>query len=513
MMKNTLYFLVALMLITFSSAKVTIVRTKTVSRYAKATHVPRHYDTTHGKVIEDDSDDEVLDVNIDPIDNDDSSSEEEITTTPKPKPNTTPKPKPTTTPKPKPTTTPKPKPTTTPKPKPTTTPKPKPTTTPKPKPTTTPKPKPTTTPKPKPTTTPKPKPTTTPKPKPTTTPKPKPTTTPKPKPTTTPKPKPTTTTTTTTTITTIPRPTTTTTTKVPTTTTTTTTTVVPVPTECVTEVFGIATDFNGFFFGDFVGTNSDVQGRLAAKGNIDISGGYQNGAFNFDPVNHATQSNYDCTDAKVTGSVLYSIVAGGSVNYRDHGEILNGGVAYGNDISLPQYIQEALGRRHCPIDKKRIIDFDKEKVKLTTLSKNLGSVSQNAKLTNEYGKLVIDLVPGQKLYTINADQISQYWDIEVRDNGVNTDEIAIVLNFTGSSIVLKDFNVSSLNKYATKTIWNAPNAKNIKIENFRVQGSLLAPNADIEGTNANIQGQMIANNFKGNLQIDWVPFLGCIDIN
>ena len=395
------------MLVTFASAKVTIVRTRTVARFARSTNVAEQIASALADAIKNDEDKEdlindiadVLDVNIDPVDDDESSSDDETTTSSVPEPTTT---------------------------------------------------------------------------------------------------------TTTTTTTKVPPPTTT-------TTTTTTTTVAPVPTECTTEVFGVASEFNGFFFGDFVGISSDVQGRLAAKGNIDISGGYQNGAYNFDPVNHSTISNYDCNDGKVTGSLLYSIIAGGSVNYRDHGEILNGGVAYGNEVSLPHYIQEALDLKHCPVDKKRLIDFDKEKDRLTTLSENLGDVDENAKLTNEWGKLIIDLVPGQKLYTINADQISQYWDIEVRDNGVNTDEIAIVLNFTGSTIVLKDFNVSSLNKYATKTIWNAPNAKNIKIENFRIQGTLLAPNADIDGNNANIQGHMIANNFKGNLQIDWVPFLGCID--
>jgi choice-of-anchor A domain-containing protein len=213
----------------------------------------------------------------------------------------------------------------------------------------------------------------------------------------------------------------------------------------------------------------------------------------------------------MSGDLKYAIIAGGSINYHDHGEIINGGVAYENEISLPNYIKEAIERFKCPIDKISIIDFDEVKDNLTSLSKKINKLEGNAKTTDEYGKLVIDLVPGQKQYVIKADNISQYWDVEIKENGVDADDITIIFNLGGSDITLKDFNVSSLNKYASHIVWNASNAKRIHIENFRIQGSLLAPNADIEGTNANIQGILIGNNFKGNLQVDWVPFYGCID--
>lgn len=314
----------------------------------------------------------------------------------------------------------------------------------------------------------------------------------------------------TTTTTTTEKPTTTTTTTEKTTTTTTTTTVVPTPTECVTEVFGVAQKFNAFLFGNFQGISSDVQGRLAAMGDIDIKGGYQNGAFTYNPVEHNKQTNYNCDEIK---DYKYTIVAGGSINYKDNGEILNGGIAYGKEVTLPSYIKDQLKLKNCPVEKATIIDFEKTKKDLTELSEKLGKKKQNTKTTNQYGKLVIDLVKGQKLYVIDADKINEHWDVEINENGVDTKEIAIVLNFTKKDIVLTNFNVSSLSKYATKIIWNAPNAKNIKVENFRIQGSLLAPNADIEGNNANIQGTIIANNFKGNQQIDWVPFQGCIVFN
>jgi choice-of-anchor A domain-containing protein len=298
----------------------------------------------------------------------------------------------------------------------------------------------------------------------------------------------------------------------PTTTATTTTTTTTAPAsssgECSTEAFGMAQPFNGFFFGDFTGTSSDVQGRLAAKGTVNISGGYQNGGFIYDPVKHNEQTNLDCTDEKMKGDIKYAIVAG-TLNFRDGGEIINGGVAYQNSVDIPGYIKEAIERHKCTVEKKNVIDFDKEKQNLTSLSKKLGNMKANTKTTNEWGKLVIDLVPGQKTYVIMED-ISKYWGISINENGVNTDEITIIFNLLSDNITLSNFDISSINKYATRIVWNAPNAKKVRIENFRIQGSLLAPNADIEGYNGNIQGQMIGNSFKGNLQIDWVPFYGCL---
>jgi len=280
--------------------------------------------------------------------------------------------------------------------------------------------------------------------------------------------------------------------------------------ECSNEILGMAQPFNAFFFGDFTGFSSDVQGRLAAKGTVNISGGYQNGAFTYDPVKHNQQTYLDCNDDKMKGDIKYSIVAG-SLNFRDGGEILNGGVAYQNKVELPGYIREAIERHHCPIEKKNIIDFEKEKKNLIALSEKLENMRKNVKTKNEWGKLVIELVPGQKLYVINISNINEFWNIEIKENGVNTDEITIVFNIPNNDVVtFSNYDISGLNKYATRILWNVPNASKVLIQNFRIQGSLLAPKSDIEGYNGNIQGQIIGNSFKGNLQMDWVPFFGCL---
>ena len=293
-------------------------------------------------------------------------------------------------------------------------------------------------------------------------------------------------------------------------TTTTTTTQTQAPSgECSTEIFGMAQSFNAFFFEDFTGISSDVQGRLAAKGAVDISGGYQSGAYTYDPVAHSKISNHNCDDDHMKGDVQFAIVAG-SVKFHDNGEILNGGVAYQDSVDIPSTIKETIEGHNCSIEQTSFIDFEKEKQSLTALSQKVGNMNENAKVTKESGRLVVDLVPGQKIFVITIENLSQIQEIVINENGVNIDEITIVFNITSDNVTFTGFDTSKLHQYDTRILWNAPNAKKIEIKNFRIEGSLLAPFADIEGNNGNIQGQMIANSFKGNLEIDWVPFYGCL---
>jgi len=288
------------------------------------------------------------------------------------------------------------------------------------------------------------------------------------------------------------------------------TTIIETPTpsnECTTEVFGIASKFNAFFFGDFTGYSSDVQGRLAAKGTINISGGYQNNAFLFDAVNHQHHSNFKCDESNLKDDFKYAIVAG-TLNFKDGGEISNGGIAYSNSVSIPNYVAESIKNHNCPNEKKDVIDFDSEKEKLINLSNKLTNVRENCKKSIQWNKLTLDLVPDQKTCYVTIDDLSQIDNIKINENG-NTDA-TIVFNVKGENVKFSNFDIYNLNKYATRILWNVASATKLTIENFRVQGSLLAPNADIEGNNSNIQGHIIGKSLKGNLQMDWVPFYGCI---
>jgi len=279
-----------------------------------------------------------------------------------------------------------------------------------------------------------------------------------------------------------------------------------------TKIFGLVHKFNAFFFGDFNGFNSDVQGRIAAQGNIKLTS-YQSGAYIHDPVVHVRKTNYACTESIVKSENMpYSIVAGGAVEYLNDGEINNGGVAYQTSVGLLKYITESIKSHKCSIDKKSVINFHKERETVVSVSTRVFGMKSNIVLKEESTKLVIDLVKGQNLYVITINNLAKFSEgIFINDNGVDIKNVTIIFNLHGEEISFTGFDTSALSKYSSNILWNALDAKKILIENFRIQGSLLAPNANIQGYSGNIQGQIIGKSFYGDLQIDWVPFLGCVE--
>ncbi len=77
-----------------------------------------------------------------------------------------------------------------------------------------------------------------------------------------------------------------------------------------------ASDYNVFVFHDMNVWTSDSQGRVAAGGNISMSGGYSIGL--------------------LASPADYSMISGGNV-YFGPGTVFNGGVFVGGNIQLQNY--------------------------------------------------------------------------------------------------------------------------------------------------------------------------------
>jgi choice-of-anchor A domain-containing protein len=281
--------------------------------------------------------------------------------------------------------------------------------------------------------------------------------------------------------------------------------------KCGKELLGIVHDFNAFIFGDFTMDYNDVQGRLAAQGDVNIGNGYQGNCFLFDHKNGMDRRN---CDELSNDDFKYAIVAGGTFHFGD-GQICNGGIAYGNKDTfyLNEKVKVSLINNHCPIDNTEIINFDKIKNDIVSLSNDLSNLESDIEDCN------IDLTIGKNQIVINGDKIvaTDYslkcYINSIVDTGVNPNDITIIVNLSGSDITLSQFDLGRLSNYASRIIWNAPNAEKITFNGFRLQGTLLAPNAKIIGeTGNNIQGILIAKEVYGPLEIDIVPFEGCVEI-
>jgi len=98
-------------------------------------------------------------------------------------------------------------------------------------------------------------------------------------------------------------------------------------------------------------------------------------------------------------------------------------------------------------------------------------------------------------------------------NGVAPDNFIVIFNVKGESITFANCDFSSLDGYANRVIWNMPDVNTIRSSVDTIYGSIVAPKAYFTAEKGTIQGQIIVKNLNGPLEVEWVPFDGCIPVD
>jgi choice-of-anchor A domain-containing protein len=258
---------------------------------------------------------------------------------------------------------------------------------------------------------------------------------------------------------------------------------------------GAATDYNAFIRNDFSATSSDVEGRVAAGGNVDISSYSVN-------IKGSTQLYSDTSRFPAlvvggdlsfnSGQVAGDVHVGGSFTPTSTGSVSNGSITIGG-ISP--------------------INFDNEFSYLSNLANNLSllDVNSNASALWSTQYLTGSGKNGQDndLHVFNLDasslQFSDYLLSEV-DMGDT-----VLFNIAGKTISTSWGNFggsdNSLSNMSDSILFNFYEAESLDI-NAALYGSVLAPKADITAPHGVIWGQVIANSWVGNAQINDNPFDG-----
>lgn len=113
--------------------------------------------------------------------------------------------------------------------------------------------------------------------------------------------------------------------------------------------FGQAAAFNAFVFGDFKG-QSDVEGRLAAGGNVELVDGFSVG----DKLYNA---NVTCLDLAANDEWPYQLVSGGTLDWNT-GRLYYGSIAVGSlaSSSIGGPILNGLAE-NCSVEETTPVDF------------------------------------------------------------------------------------------------------------------------------------------------------------
>lgn len=301
---------------------------------------------------------------------------------------------------------------------------------------------------------------------------------------------------------------------------------------------GQAADYNAFVQNNFQVSSSDTQGRIAVGGNFIVkphqySHDKTNAGYSVGDMVHAPG-----TPSLVVGGNIELHAQGGGLQIHNTG-IDHGTAVYGGNLINGHKIGSGTASK---VNKSELpVDFDAAFKHLNSLSDQLAAMTASANTTTpgDYASLTFrPAAPSaDKVYVFELTQEMLDSSYGINVEGVEADALVIfnVTNKTGYAMknysnagfcksgdtncavlkletvkfngvntagdTSKDRNASPL---AKQVLFNFNQLSNIKLAS-NVFGTVLAPKAAIHSTDAPIWGQVIANSWVGNAQINVGP--------
>ncbi len=261
---------------------------------------------------------------------------------------------------------------------------------------------------------------------------------------------------------------------------------------------GQAANFAVFSDGAFNSSESSgesITGRIAAAGDVTLDGVSVNPA---------------------AGDSSPTIVAAGNFtagNTTGHGGTVNGGVSYGgaSDVAPNFTVNGGLTHAAPPFS------FDTEFTSLKELSASLGDLQQTpgATVSLAYGALTLTgTATGLNVFTVDATQLAQAAGIVINLTQPGATALINVNTDTLLSLAPMYMNLSG-SAAAAGVMWNLPLATGLAVTHgVAWQGSILAPNAAVTGTNEpQLNGQLIAASVPDSTWvINRVKYTGCLPV-
>lgn len=232
---------------------------------------------------------------------------------------------------------------------------------------------------------------------------------------------------------------------------------------------GAASDFNYFVFGDVTLSNTDAEGRVAIGGNGNFS-------------------NYGIGDKLPQGSSGYSLVVDGNLSYQG-GQVFHGDVIYGGSLSANNFtVANGSTSQGNPID------FSAAKTELSSFSQSLGGLATNGNFQNEYGTLIFTGTDATlNTFDVQASAINSAHGFQVNAPSGST----VVINVGGKSVSWNNMTIWINSVSQNNVLYNFYEAETIALSGIGINGSILAPNADVIFNNGQQNGTLVAKSLNG----------------
>jgi len=252
---------------------------------------------------------------------------------------------------------------------------------------------------------------------------------------------------------------------------------------------GKARNFNGFFLEEFEAASSDVQGRLAAGGDVAID-------------------NYSIGNRLQDSASNASLLVGGDLTFPS-GRVFQGDIVVaGSAAGVGDAVVNGLDENQALIDNAGLpFDFGRQFEIIRRTSRVLAAQPANGTFEYRFGGLHLagDCASPVQIFQLDGQQVLDAHTFEVE---CIPDGATVIFNIGGTAAGLSNMSLESLAPHRERVLFNFFEAGELTLAGIGVQGSILAPHADIQQPQGVVHGNVIAVSWSGMMQLNHVPFRG-----
>ena len=244
---------------------------------------------------------------------------------------------------------------------------------------------------------------------------------------------------------------------------------------------GPADGFTIFTIESYQANNTDCTGRVAVGGPATYN--------NFGVGSSLTNSNGSRDDLIVAGTLSWN--NGQSFN----GNVQVTGSANMNNVGLP----------NGSVGNTVSIDFDDAEEDLQELSDELFTQQANGSVSNNWGQLaMVGTDPDLNVFYLPQNVLNPLWGMSITVPQGST----VLINVDNHTMQLNSFQPVLSGCDATDILFNFPIANSVQMNSIGWRGTILAPKANIQFNNGQVDGALVCRTIQGNGESHHAPFDG-----
>lgn len=233
---------------------------------------------------------------------------------------------------------------------------------------------------------------------------------------------------------------------------------------------GAATGYNVYVLGD-VNLDSDTEGKMAIGGD-------------------ATLRNYSVGLKDQGGDAL---IVGGDLGFTN-------GTVYGNAVVGGKAELKNVDFQGGSLQQGNPIDFGKTAQSLLNLSQSyLSSAATQAEVT-AWKAINLTATGSQNIFNLAGADLAKASSL----NFMGSDDASFVVNVSGNSISMQNFGFFLNGVKKQNILFNFFEANDLTASGLGIEGSILAPKANVTFNNGQMNGTLVAANLQGNGQFNHV---------